>query len=73
MSLNQIIHQVSKLLTVHARLCIHTALGLYYVYIVIVIIDDDAAADTSEETDYSDIPSNNKQVNDCPVLHTCTL
>ena len=67
MSLNQIIHQVSKLLTVHARLYIHTALGLYYVYIVIVIIDDDAATigpDTSEETDYSGIPSNNELVND---------
>ena len=65
MSLNQIIHQVSKLLTVHARLCIHTALDLYYVYIVVVIIDDDAATirpDTLEETDYSGIPSNDKPV-----------
>ena len=66
MSLNQIIHQVSKLLTVHARLFIHTAFVLYYVYIVVIIIDDDAATigpDTSEETDYSGIPSNDKPVN----------
>ena len=30
-------------------------------------------SDIPEETDSSSIPSNNKQVNDCPVLHTCTL